>query len=61
MRTLYIAFIVGSHLLSLALAIYTTRASGVPAEILLYAFLIDYVRLLFFRFLFDVSASLHRT
>jgi hypothetical protein len=42
MRALYIAFIVCSHLLSLALAIYTTRASGVPASILLYAFLIDY-------------------
>lgn len=43
MRTLYVAFIVGSHLLSLALAIYTTRASGVPVQILLYAFLIDYL------------------
>jgi hypothetical protein len=41
-RALYIAFIVCSHLLSLALAIYTTRRSGVPADILLYAFLIDY-------------------
>lgn len=43
MRPLYVAFIVGSHLLSLALAIYTTRASGVPVQILLYAFLIDYL------------------
>lgn len=37
------AFIVASHLLSLALAIYTTLTSGVPVEILLYAFLIDYI------------------
>lgn len=30
-------------MLSLGLAVYTTRTSGVPVEILLYAFLIDYV------------------
>lgn len=40
---MYVAFLVASHLLSLALAIYTTRASGVRADILLYAFLIDYL------------------
>ena len=39
---MYVAFIVASHLLALALAVYTTRRSGVPVEILLYAFLIDY-------------------
>lgn len=39
---MYAAFLVASHLLSLGLAVYTTRASGVPVEILLYAFLIDY-------------------
>ena len=42
MRALYVAFLFASHLLSLALAIYTTRTSGVAVEILLYAFLIDY-------------------
>ena len=36
-------FIFVSHLLALALAVYTTRTSGVPVEILLYAFLIDYI------------------
>ena len=36
-------FVVASHLLSLALAVYTTLTSGVPVEILLYAFLIDYI------------------
>lgn len=40
---MYVAFIFASHLLSLGLAVYTTRTSGVPVEILLYAFLIDYV------------------
>jgi hypothetical protein len=39
----YVAFIFASHLLSLGLAVYTTRTSGVAVEILLYAFLIDYV------------------
>ena len=43
MRTLYIAFIIAAHVLSLLLAVYTARTSGVPVEILLYAFLIDYV------------------
>jgi hypothetical protein len=43
MRTLYVAFLVSIHLLSLGLAIYTTWDSGVPVPILLYAFLIDYV------------------
>lgn len=43
MHTLYIAFIFGSHLLSLALAVYTTRSSGVRVEVLLYAFVIDYL------------------
>ena len=42
MRALFVAFIFASHVLSLALAIYTTRTGGVPVEILLYAFLIDY-------------------
>lgn len=37
------ALIFASHLFSLALAVYTTRTSGVPVEILLYAFLIDYL------------------
>jgi hypothetical protein len=37
------ALIFASHLFSLALAVYTTRSSGVPVEILLYAFLIDYL------------------
>ena len=40
---MFVAFIFASHLLSLGLAVYTTRSSGVPVEILLYAFLIDYV------------------
>ena len=41
-RALYFAFLFASHLLSLGLAVYTTRSSGVPVAILLYAFLIDY-------------------
>ncbi len=36
-------FIFASHLFCLALAVYTTRTSGVPVDILLYAFLIDYM------------------
>lgn len=40
---MYVAFLVASHLLALGLAVYTTRSSGVPVEVLLYAFLIDYV------------------
>ena len=42
MRALHVAFVFASHVLSLALAVYTTQRSGVPVEILLYAFLIDY-------------------
>ena len=40
---MHVAFIFASHLISFALAVYTTRSSGVPVDILLYAFLIDYI------------------
>lgn len=47
MRPLHIAFIYFSHLLSLAVTVYTARANGVRVEVLLYAFLIDYVMRLY--------------
>ena len=43
MHAVRVAFIFASHLLSLALAVYTTRTSGVPVVILFYAFIIEYV------------------
>ena len=47
MHAVRVAFIFASHLLSLALAVYTTRTSGVPVVILFYAFIIEYgVRLI---------------
>jgi hypothetical protein len=40
---LRIGFIFVSHLFSLAFAIYSTRTSGVQVEVLLYAFIVDYL------------------
>ena len=42
-RALTITFIVLSHAASLAFAVYTTQRSGVRTQVLLYAFLIDYI------------------
>ena len=41
MLSLYVAFVVASHLAALAFAVWTTRAGGVPVAVLLHAFLID--------------------
>jgi hypothetical protein len=61
-RALYVAFLFASHLLSLGLAVYTTRTSGVPVAILLYAFLIDYgLRLGTIHFLHAAVASRRQT
>ena len=59
MHAVRVAFIFASHLLSLALAVYTTRTSGVPVVILFYAFFIDYVfRLITIQVLYaDLSRS----
>ena len=43
MRALTITFIVLSHAASLAFAVYTTQRSGVRTQVLLYAFIIDYI------------------
>jgi hypothetical protein len=42
-RALTVAFIVLSHAASLAFAVYTTQRSGVRTQVLLYAFIIDYI------------------
>ena len=62
MRALYVAFVFASHLLSLGLAVYTIRTSGVPVAILLYAFLIDYaLRLGTIHFVHAAVASRQQT
>lgn len=43
MGALTITFIVLSHAASLAFAIYTTQRSGVRTQVVLYAFIIDYI------------------
>lgn len=47
MRAAFTSAIVLSHVAALALAVYTMRTSGVRTEVLLYAFIIDYVLRLF--------------
>jgi hypothetical protein len=41
MRSLYVAFVVASHLAGLAFAVWSTRTGGVPVPVLLYAFFFD--------------------
>lgn len=58
MRALTVTLIVLSHAASLAFAVYTTQRSGVRTQVLLYAFIIDYIlRLSSIRPLYFASRS----